>query len=246
MVPEVQLALGSRGFSLADLSYERMYNGPRHVVVIGSQQNTLLLSRCQANFKWVLPELWFGPSSCLKSQTQRTVVWCWAINPGTEPNGNFCLMHFQMNGWQDNAACIRWKQYGATEPVRALESCTCVFLQSVRACICTISLCAAKRTFSLPSAVRVPGSIQHLDQQVSPSCTSTLTHSTDLHLPAEGKATQLLTFSRIRIQSRIVQSYCNPAPAMFQHVQQFTDSVLDGLGLHYIRLVLFYFTFHVV
>lgn len=95
------------------------------------------------------------------------------------------------------------------------------------ACIHARSRCASKRTLSFfPSAVRVPGSIQHLDQQVSPSCTATLTHSTDLHPPAEGEATQLLTFPRLRIQSHTVLSYCNRVPATFYHVQQFSDAVL--------------------
>lgn len=126
-----------------------MYNGPRHVVVIGSRQNSRLLPRCEANFKWVLPELWFSPSSWLKSQTQRTVVQCQAINPGKTPNRNFCLMHFQMNSWQDNAACIRWKQYGTTLPV-CVSWNPCFPVGYACACSCTISLCASKHIVSLP------------------------------------------------------------------------------------------------
>lgn len=105
-------------------------------------------------------------------------------------------------------------------------------LHVYRLCMCmypyNLSVCIKVYSLSFPSAVRMPGSIQHLDQQVSPSCTSTLTHSTDLHSPAEGEATQLLTFPRLRMQSHTVSSYCNREPAVFHHVQQSTNSVLES------------------
>ncbi len=102
---------------------------------------------------------------------------------------------------------------------------------SCRLCMCMylneISVCMKPYALSFPLAVRVPGSIQHLDQQVSLSCAATLTHSTDLHSSVEGEATQLLTFPRFCMQSQTVLSYCNRVPAMFHHVQQSTDSVLE-------------------
>lgn len=115
-------------------------------------------------------------------------------------------MRFQMNGWQDDASG------GNNMGHHSLcAGILCFPVGYACACIRAISVCESKRVLSFPSAVRVPGSIQHLDQQVCPSCTSTLTHSTDLHLPAEGEATQLLTFPRLRIQA--VSSYCNRVPA---------------------------------
>ena len=122
--------------------------------------------------------------------------------------------------------------------------CVCVFVCWNFACVFSCRLCMRMNPYkilvcikayalSFPSAVRVPGSIQHLDQQVSPSCTATLTHSTDLHPPAEGEAAQLLTFPRLRTQSHIVPCYCNRVPAMFHHVQQSGDSVSES------RIVLF-------
>lgn len=116
-----------------------------------------------------------------------------------------------------------------TSCVCTLECCMCGGF--CRLCmhmhLCNFCVCIKVYTLSLLSAVRVPGSIQHLDQQVSPSCTSTLTQSTDLHSPAEREATQLLIFPRLYIQSYTVQSYCNWAPAMFHHVLQSTASVLE-------------------
>lgn len=120
--------------------------------------------------------------------------------------------------WHNTACvCARW-------------NLACVLSCRLRMCMYpyNISVCIKAYSLSFPSAVRMPGSIQHLDQQVSPSCTSTLTHSTDLHPPAEGEATQLLTFPRLRMQSHILQSYCNRVPAMFHHVQQSIDSVLES------------------
>lgn len=118
------------------------------------------------------------------------------------------------------------------------QHCLCVHIGMLYVCFfCRLCMCMYLGNFSVfikaytlsfLSAVRVPGSIQHLDQQVSPSCTSTLTQSTDLHSPAEREATQLLTFPRLHIQSYTVPSYCNWAPTMFHHVLQYTDSVLES------------------
>lgn len=52
---------------------------------------------------------------------------------------------------------------------------------SVNACACTHTRYLFASKLTVPSAVIVAGSIQHLDQQVSPSSTATLTHPTDLH-----------------------------------------------------------------
>lgn len=131
--------------------------------------------------------------------------------------------------------------------------CVCVYVGTIacvfscRLCMCMypykISVCIKAYALSFPSAVRVPGSIQHLDQQVSPSCTATLTQSTDLHPPVEGEAPQLLTFPRLRIQSHTVLSYCNRVVAMFHHVQQSTNSLLESrVALHLPCIVLLCFS----
>lgn len=206
--------------------------GPRHVVVIGSQRSNLLLPRCQSNFKWVLPELWFSPSSWLK---QKTVVVLNYKPWHSSPTG---ISVSWISKWMVGRIMLRASGGNnmAQHPL-----CVCVCFPAGHACICTISLCAFKHIFSFPSAVSVPGSNQHLDQQVSPSCTSTITLSSDLHLPEEGEATQLLTFSK----TMHTASYCNWAPAVFQNIKQSTDSLFQNLELLYIHFALFHFTFDV-
>lgn len=126
-----------------------MYNRLRHVVVIGLQQNSLLFPRCEANFNCMLPELWFIVAQITDTEDSCTVL---SHKPWhNTQQESFFLMLFQMNGWQDNAACIRWKQYGTSPPV-----CECTGTVHVRfpvgyacACIRTISLCESKRMLSL-------------------------------------------------------------------------------------------------
>lgn len=82
------------------------------------------------------------------------------------------------------------------------------------------------------------GSIQHLDQQVSPQLTATLTHSTDLHSPAEGEATQLLPFPGRSIECHTVPSYCNRDRQCF--------TMFNNPPILYVSLALMYCVFHVL
>lgn len=98
--------------------------GPRHVVVIGSQRSNLLLPRCQSNFKWVLPELWFSPPSWLK---QKTVVVLnykpWHSSPtGISVSWN--------SKWMVGRIMLR-ASGGNNMAQHPLCVCVCVFLQAM-------------------------------------------------------------------------------------------------------------------
>lgn len=51
------------------------------------------------------------------------------------------------------------------------------------------------------------------------------------------------TFPRLCIQTHIEQSYSNWAPAMFHHIQQFPNSMLESVHFYFTHLLLYYFIF---
>lgn len=127
-------------------------------------------------------------------------------------------------------------------------TCTCVFSCRLSTCmyLYNISMC-------IKACILLPFSCQGARQHSTPgSAGLPLMHiySYTLHWspsPYRGRgATQLLTFPRLCRQPHTVPSLCNWAAAMFQHVQQSSESVLESLELHYIRFALLYFTFHVL
>ena len=80
-------------------------------------------------------------SSWLKSHTYKGQLY--GVEPQTlahHPNRNFCLMHFQVNGWQDNAACIQWKQHGTTHCLYERAGLLHVCFPVGYACACTVSV----------------------------------------------------------------------------------------------------------
>lgn len=180
----------------------------------------------------------------------RTVVQRRAIILGSRPQLEFRSRGFP-NEWLAGKCSMHPVETIWRGPARVCERGSVCVVFSCRPCVsmcpCNISVCIKACAHSFPPAVRVPDSIQHLDQQVSPPRAHLLLHTPLISIPfAEGTAIQLLTFPRLHIQPHIVLGYCDRDTAVFHHIQQSTDSVLESLELRYIRSVLFYFTFHVV
>lgn len=159
----------------------------------------------------VLPELWFSSSSWLKSQTWGTDEQYWATNPGTTPNRNFCMTHFQMND-------LAWECIMHPETIWHNNACVCVCWYILKvlyvcfpvgyanACVRSRSEYASKRMLTL--------SLQLSECQAAFStwiCRSSPMHSYSYTLhwspsPAQGRGYSAANFPKAFIQRRATVS----------------------------------------